>query len=215
MIVNRFYRLVLASSILLVLMGLAPEPAVAASAEEGVARIQKAYEGVKDLKGDFTQKSTVKELKRTDMYKGEFAIKSPMMKWEYTGDKPQVIYVTGDNIIVYQKMEKQAFKAKFDRATYGQAPIALLGGFGRITEEFDASWKHSKLILTPKKPMGNVVRIEISLSDSPFPIESLTVIDRLSNSIEIRLRNVKTNTAVKDKVFEFMPPQGVTVIEQE
>ncbi len=215
MIVIRFCRLIFASLVLVALMSLTPEPAAASSSEEAVDRIQKAYEGVKDLKGDFVQKSTVKELKRTDTYKGDFAIKSPKMKWEYTGDKPQVIYVTGDSFIVYQKKEKQAFKAKFDRATYGQAPIALLGGFGKITEEFDASWKHGKLILVPKKPMGNVVRVEISLSESPFPIESLTVIDRLSNSIEIHLRNVKTNTGVKDSVFEFVPPQGVTVIEQE
>ena len=136
------------------------------------------------------------------------------MKWEYKGDKPQVVYIAGDDIIIYQKKEKQAFKAKFDRATYGQAPIALLGGFGNIGEEFDVSTKNDKLILKPKKPMGNIVSVSISLSDGEFPIESLTIIDTLSNRVEIYLKDVKINTDLKDKIFEFSPPEGVNVLRQ-
>lgn len=194
---------------------LLPSTAFASQADEEVLKIQKAYEKIKDIKGSFIQKSYIKDLKRTDTYKGQFFIKSPKMRWEYRGDKPQVVYITGDDIIIYQKKEKQAFKARFDRATYGQAPIALLGGFGNIKNEFDVSIKaEHRLILKPKKPMGNIVSVEITTSGEEFPIESLTIIDTLSNRIDIYLKDVKTNTALKDKLFEFSPHEGVSILQQ-
>ena len=189
--------------------------AFASQSDDEVIRIQKAYENIKDIKGSFIQKSYIKDLKRTDTYKGQFLIKSPKMRWEYKGDKPQIVYITGDDIIIYQKKEKQAFKAKFDRATYGQAPIALLGGFGNIKNEFDVSTKADRrLLLKPKKPMGNIVSVEITTSSEEFPIESLTIIDTLSNRIDIYLKDVKINTELKDKLFEFSPPEGVSVLQQ-
>ncbi len=184
-------------------------------ADDEVTRIQKAYENIKDIKGSFIQKSYIKDLNRTDTYKGQFFIKSPKMRWEYKADKPQIVYITGDDIIIYQKKEKQAFKARFDRATYGQAPIALLGGFGNIKNEFDVSIKsEQKLLLKPKKTMGNIVSVEITTSSEEFPIESLTIIDTLSNRIDIYLKDVKINTELKDRLFEFSPPEGVNILQQ-
>jgi outer membrane lipoprotein carrier protein len=188
--------------------------AFASQTDDEVLRIQRAYENIKDIKGSFVQKSYIKDLKRTDTYKGQFFIKSPKMKWEYKGDKPQIVYITGDDIIIYQKKEKQAFKAKFDRATYGQAPIALLGGFGNIKNEFDVSIKsEQKLLLKPQKPMGNISYIELQISDDEFPIESLTIIDTLSNRIDISLKDVKINTDLKTGIFEFSPPEGVNILQ--
>ncbi len=186
----------------------------AVSADDGVARIQKAYEHIKDIRGAFVQKSYIKDLKRTDTYRGQFFIKPPKMKWEYKGDKPQVIYITGEDIIIYQKKEKQVFTSKFDRATYGQAPLALLSGLGNVKKEFDVSTKNNRLLLKPKKPMGVISYIELSVSAEGFPIESLTVVDSLSNRVEISLKDVRTNTGISDKVFDFYPPEGVNILQQ-
>ncbi len=189
-------------------------PVFASQAEDEVARIQKAYEHIRDIRGNFVQKSYIKDLKRTDTYQGRFFIKPPKMKWEYKGARPQVVYVTGEDIIIYQKKEKQVFTSKFDRATYGQAPLALLSGFGNINKEFDVSVRNGRLFLKPKKPMGNISSVEISAAKEGFPIEALIIIDTLSNRIDITLRDVRTNTGVSDKTFEFHPPEGVTILQQ-
>ena len=184
------------------------------TADEEVAKVQKAYANIKDISGSFTQKSHVKDLKRTDTYTGQFFIKPPKMAWEYKGDKPHV-YINGDTIVIYQKKEKQAFRAKFDRNTYGQAPIALLGGMGDITKEFEVSLKKEhRLLLKPKRPMGNIAHVELSTSDDSFPIESLTIVDTLSNRIAISFKGVKINTGLSDRIFEFSPPAGVNIIQQ-
>ncbi|MBF0559868.1 MAG: outer membrane lipoprotein carrier protein LolA [Nitrospirae bacterium] len=184
------------------------------SAGDEVARIQKAYESIKDVKGDFVQKSYIRDLKRTDTYGGRFFIKPPRMKWEFSGDKPQSVYITAEDIIIYQKKEKQAIRAKFDRATYGQAPIALLGGFGDINKEFDVSMKKGRLLLKPRKPMGIIVQIELTLSDAAFPIETLSILDTASNRIDITLKDVRVNSGLGEKIFVFTPPEGVSVFQQ-
>lgn len=188
-----------------------PQPATVA---EKVAAIQKAYEDIKDIKGSFVQKSTIKDLKKTETYKGQFFIKAKKMRWEYKGDKQQIVYITGKEIIIYQPQQKQAFKAAFSQATYGQAPIALLSGFGNIDKEFAVALKEEKLILTPKAPMGNVTSVELKTSDEGFPIRSLVVIDKLGNRVDIDFSNVKTNTNIKSSTFVFKAPEGVAVLEQ-
>ncbi len=186
----------------------------AASVDEKIASIQRAYENISDISGSFVQKSHIKDLKRTDTFKGRFFIKRPMkMKWNYKGDNAQDVLITNDEIIIYQKKEKQAFKGKFDRNTYGQAPIALLSGFGKIQEEFSVSEKNDKLLLKPKKPMGAIVSIEIESSGDEFPIKSFVINDSYANRIEMTLKDVKINTGLEDKYFELSLPKGVTVLE--
>lgn len=180
-------------------------------------KIQKAYENIKDIKGEFVQKSHIKDLKRTDTFKGTFMIKMPShMRWQYYDEKKRhstEVLITHDELLIYQKDEKQIFKGRFDSESYGQAPIALLTGFAHIDREFIVTEKNGKLLLTPRKGMGSVVSIEITPSEGEFPIDSLTIIDRRSNSISITLKDVRINSGVKESAFSFSPPQGVSIYE--
>jgi len=183
-------------------------------ADDEAARIQEAYRNISDMKAGFVQKNYMKDLGRTDTYKGVLFIKRPSkMRWQYKGEKPQEIIINNDKILIYKKAEKQAFKSVFNRQTYGQAPVALLSGFGNVKEEFNITQKNKKLILVPKNPMGNIVSVEIETSDEDFPIKSFIINDMRSNRIEIRLKNVELNTGIKDAVFDFSLPEGVNIYE--
>jgi len=183
-------------------------------ADDEAARIQEAYRNISDMKAGFVQKNYMKDLGRTDTYKGVLFIKRPSkMRWQYKGEKPQEIIINNDKILIYNKAEKQAFKSVFNRQTYGQAPVALLSGFGNVKEEFNITQKNKKLILVPKNPMGNIVSVEIETSDEDFPIKSFIINDMRSNRIEIRLKNVELNTGIKDAVFDFSLPEGVNIYE--
>jgi chaperone LolA len=188
---------------------------LASGADENISRIQKAYEGIRDLKGSFVQKSEIKDLDRTETYKGEFYIKQPAkMKWMYTGKTAQDLIINGDTVLIYKRGDKQAYKSRFDGATYGQTPVALLGGFGNIKEDFEVSGSGDTLILKPKKPMGKVATIKVSLSEGGFPIRSFVIRDSRSNVIDIELTGVKINTGLKDSLFDLTLPKGVNVFEQ-
>jgi outer membrane lipoprotein carrier protein len=187
-----------------------------AESEVTVEGIQKRYEGIKDIKGSFVQKSEIRDLKRTDTFKGKFLIKLPgKMKWRYTGDSRQdaEVLIRDEEILIYQKHDKQAFRGRFDRETYGQAPLALLGGFVNIGGEFEASLKNSKIVLKPRRPMGAVVSIEITPSEGEFPIGALSIVDRHSNRIEITLSNVTINSGVKESSFDISLPRDVSIYD--
>ncbi len=189
---------------------------VAYGSEFTAGRIQKAYEGIRDIKGSFVQKSHIKDLKRTDTFKGTFMIKMPSkMRWQYSGDNKQgtEVIIKNDDLLIYQKDEKQVLKGRFDKESYGQSPIVLLSGLGDIKKEFEIKEKEGKLLLTPKNSMGGIVSVEIVPSDGEFPIGSLTIIDKRSNRIEITLKAVTLNSGIKDSVFDFSPPKGVSVYE--
>ncbi len=186
----------------------------ASSGDEEMQRIQKAYENIRDMRGNFIQKSTIKDLKRTETYRGQFLIKIPKkVKWEYKGEAAQEVFINDDDIIIYQKKEKQAFRGRFDWNTYGQAPIALLSGFGKIHEEFTVSQQNKHLLLKPKSPMGGILSIEIEPSEGEFPISSFTIKDSHSNRIEIILKDIKVNTDLKENLFVPSLPGDVKIYE--
>lgn len=209
---NRFHKLPFHGivSLLLLLFSV-----ISSGSDLTVEKIQKAYERLRDIKGNFVQKSYIRDLKRTDTFKGTFMIKMPaMVRWQYHGNAQDTdVIINNDEMVIYQKKDKQAFKGKFDRATYGQAPIALLSGFGDIEKEFETAMKDGRLLLRPKRQMGNVMSIEITPSDGEFPIGSLSIIDSRSNRIDITLKDVTLNTGIKDSVFDFSLPKGVSMYE--
>lgn len=185
-----------------------------ASLDEDIKRIQDVYEHIVDMKGSFIQKSHIKDLKRTDTYKGKFFIKQPMkMKWSYGGTVNQDVFINDDEIIIYQKNEKQAYKGTFDTDTYGRAPIALLSGFGKIQEEFSISGKNGILLLKPKKQVSGIKSIELELCREEFPIRSFTIYDSHGNKIVITLEDVKINTGLKDSKFKPSLPKDTTFFE--
>ncbi|MDA8082038.1 MAG: outer membrane lipoprotein carrier protein LolA [Nitrospiraceae bacterium] len=189
--------------------------AQAADPADQVKRIQKAYEGITDIRGTFIQKSTIRDLNRTDVYRGEFFIKPPMkMKLVYAGSASQDIVINKDHMLILKKGERQAYRMRFDRQTYGQTPVALLGGFGKIGEEFTATGTGDALVLKPKKPTGNITSLRIILSDEGFPIRAFTIHDSRSNVIEIELKDVSVNTGIRDSLFDLSVPKGFSVYDQ-
>lgn len=176
-----------------------------------ISDIEEAYKGLKDIKGSFTQKSYIKDLKKTLTYKGTFAIKFPsMMRFNYNGSD---VIINGKDIAIIQKAEKQAFTGRFDPSLYGQTPIALLGGFAKIKDEFNISIRNRKLLLKPRHKMAEIVSIEITSVEGAFPIGSLTITDSYSNTIEIGLENIKTNSGLSKSYFNIKIPEGFHTYE--
>ncbi len=180
-----------------------------------IDEIKAVYSSVKDLKGGFVQRTNIKDFKRTETYKGSFFIKIPSrLRWHYSngGDETEVI-IKGDEMIVYQKKQKQAIRNRFDPELYGQTPVALLAGLGNIDRDFTIVEKDDGLLLTPKRMRGGVASIELKPSNSEFPLGTIIITDNRYNIIEIRLKDVSINTGVSNSLFEFSLPEGVRVQE--
>lgn len=187
----------------------------AASVEDNIVLVEDAYKKISDIKGSFLQKNHIVEINRTDTYDGRFVIGIPSrMRWTFMGEHVQEVIITGREIIVYQEKEHQAFKRAFDRNNYGQVPVALISGLGDLRADFDISAAERGLMLKPKGTIGSVVTVELVLGKGEFPIERIIITDKFSNTVDITLRDVRTNTGLKGTEFVFTPPDGVAVHEQ-
>lgn len=180
-----------------------------------LSEIKRIYSEIKDMRGNFIQKNYMKDMKKTEVYRGDFVVKMPSkMRWHYTGgnDETEVI-IKGTDMIIYQERLKQALRQRFDPELYGQTPVALLSGLGNIDNDFAVEERQGNLILKPKRSMRGITSIELKPSAGEFPIDSLIITDKRSNRIEIRLRDVNINTGAPDSLFEFNPPKGVKLQE--
>ncbi|MBI5075284.1 MAG: outer membrane lipoprotein carrier protein LolA [Nitrospirae bacterium] len=187
----------------------------ASATDDAVARIQRAYEGIKDMKGTFVQKNVIKDLNKTDTYNGDFFVKRPLkMKWVYKGKASQDLLISNDIVMIYKKGDNQAYRSKFSKETYGQSPVVLLTGMGNIKEEFTITGTEKVLTLKPKKSMAGIVSIILYLSDTDFPIRGFTIQDGRANIVEIELKEIKINTNIRDSLFDLNLPKGVNVYEQ-
>lgn len=175
--------------------------------------IKRIYSEIRDIRGNFIQKTYLKDLNRTDTYKGDFFIKFPSkMKWHYRDRKDETeVIINGQHMILYQKNQRQALRQRFDAHLYGKTPVVLLAGLGNIEEDFNIEEREDGLILRPKRSSGGIVSIMLRSSSGEFPIGSLIIIDGRSNRIEITLRDVSINTGLPDSLFEFVPPEGTSI----
>ncbi len=192
-----------------------PASSQGAGAADAVDRIQKAYEGISDMKGSFVQKNVIRDLNRTDSYRGEFMVKRPLrMKWSYKGKAAQDLTINDKTVLIHKKGDKQAYRSVFSKDAFGQTPVVLLTGMGSIRDEFQVSGSGNTLLLKPKKPMPGIVSITLLLSENGFPIRGFTIQDGRSNSVEILLSNIVLNSGLKDALFDLTLPDGVSVYEQ-
>jgi len=182
-------------------------------AQNGILRLEDAYKNINDLSGSFIQTSYIKDLEKTKKFKGKFFIKGDKIRWQYTGEHPQTIYINKKTLIVYDKTRKQAIKSEFNEEKYGQLPLALLGRMADLKKDFEVNEKsETTILLIPKSKMGNIKTIEIKISDEDFPVKSMKVLDTSANTIKIDFSNVKINTNLKDSIFKFTPKKDDTVL---
>lgn len=204
--------LILLTSVFLVLLPPYSYALQAQSAEEMLRLLEGLFDNVSDVSGGFVQKSLIKDLKRTDTYKGRFYKKATALRWDYVGADPQSVFIKDGIITIFQKNQKQAIVSAFNEQSYGQTPLALLNNVASLRKDFLATTSATNTLeLTAKKP-DTITKIILKLTEGDFPISTITIIDRYSNKIDITLSDVKTNTNLPDSHFVFKPAKDIKVI---
>ncbi|MGB9710281.1 MAG: LolA family protein [Thermodesulfovibrio sp.] len=184
------------------------------NAQNALTKLENAYKNINDARGNFTQTSHIKELNKTQQFRGKFFIKGDKVRWQYTGDFSQTIYLNNKTLIIYDKKRKQAIMSEFSEEKYGQLPLALLSRMANLKKDFEVNEKsETTVILIPKSKMGNIKSIEITIAEGDFPIKSMKLIDMLSNTVKIDFSDVKINTSLKNSLFKFRPNKDDTVLK--
>lgn len=185
------------------------------SANETVTRIQKEFESIKDIRGGFEQKSYIKDIEQTMEFKGAFFLKKPgKIMWEYAEPRDEKVVIKDKETFIYKKSQNQVIRSKFSEESYSQVPIAMLESFDNIRNDFDISMpEKNALQLIPKQKIGHIKSVIMETSTKGFPIQMFTILDTYGNIIMIELKDIKTNSGLKDELFNFQIPPGAEVFD--
>lgn len=166
-------------------------------------RIQKAYENLKDIQGEFKQESRIKELDETKQASGRFYIRWPgRLRWDYMEPTRQTVVILDEEMFVRQEGESEVMHGRFDSESYGQTPMSLLAGLGDMERDFIVKQSDpSSLLLIPRKNMGTVQSIRLGTAPGPFPVAFIQLVDIYGNVNTFNLVNVQMNKGIGDQIF--------------
>ena len=197
----------------------------AASPVPDVSAIAKAvdahYDHLHTLQAEFTEIYRGAGMDRTES--GTLWLKKPgKMRWEYRSPKEKLFLSDGKDAWFYVPGERQVRRTAVKKLDDLRSPLAFLLGKTRLEKELQG------LSLAPDlRPLaaGNVVlrgvpkaladRVsQVLLEITPESWISRILIEEVDGSVtEYRFNDQKENVEVSDRSFQFVPPDGVEVIE--
>jgi len=194
-----------------------PVPDVSAIAKAVDAR----YDHLHTLQAEFTEIYRGAGMDRTES--GTLWLKKPgKMRWEYRSPKEKLFLSDGKDAWFYVPGERQVRRTAVKKLDDLRSPLAFLLGKTRLEKELQG------LSLAPDlRPLaaGDVVlrgvpkaladRVsQVLLEISPESWISRILIEEVDGSVtEYRFNDQKENVEVSDRSFQFVPPDGVEVIE--
>ena len=181
--------------------------------------VQKNYEKVLTYEADFIQKSYIKMMDKTQDVKGTVTIKKPgKMKWSYGAPDTQILISNGSTLWLYVPEEEQATKVPIESIYSSNTPALFLAGKGKLTQSFNVESVNLdndpiSITLTPKADDQALTRLQLFANKKNFQITGSTVYDKLGNKTEIWFSNIKTNSEIPEKTFQFQAPANVEVLD--
>jgi outer membrane lipoprotein carrier protein len=212
---------------------------LAADLSQVVRTLEQGYATLNDLKADFSQRSTIKAMKREEKGGGELYIKKgsardAMFRFDYKKPKQQIVS-NGKKVWYYLPDQKQVMVMEMSQMfEEGNVALNYLAGLGHVSKDFDITLASQPrdakgnyvLDLTPKKKSPALAKLQLVIEASaveqmtsrgepgtPFPIVSSTVFDQAGNTTRIDYSNVKTNKGMDSSRFTFKIPAGVEVVK--
>jgi len=180
------------------------------------------YNHLRTLQANFTEIYRGAGISREES--GTLWLKRPgRMRWNYQKPREKLFVTDGKTAWFYVPGEQQARKTPMKKLEDLRSPLAYLLGKTKLQKEFTA------LSLAPDKPPlhpGDVVLRgvpkfmegvnQVLLEIAPGGRIVRLVVDGVDGSTtEYRFDDQKENQEIADRQFQFTPPAGVQVIEQD
>lgn len=171
--------------------------------------------GLNGLSGKFIQQTITPKGEIQETSRGTLALKAPrLFRWQYTKPFPQLIVADGSNIWIYDQDLEQV-TVRNQSLEEAQTPLIVLLDPAQLDRDFsvksitlndDLKW----LELTPKTQETSFKHIRIGMNKNQPGRMSLT--DLLDNRTEWQFSHWQRNPKLDNKLFTFVPPEGVDVI---
>lgn len=206
------------AALLLLSSAIFAETSVPKLAEE----VDAHYNHLRTLQANFTEIYRGSGISREES--GTLWLKRPgRMRWNYQEPREKLFVSDGKTAWFYVPGEQQARRTPMKKLEDLRSPLAYLLGKTKLRKEFEAlslapdapPWRPGDTVLrgVPKFMEGvNQVLMEIAPGGN---IVRLVVDGADGSTTEYRFEDQKENVEIADRQFQFVPPAGVQVIEQE
>jgi outer membrane lipoprotein carrier protein len=207
---------------LVLLLAGRPLPAPAADVRAIARATDEHYNHIKTLRTQFSQTYQGPGVSRAES--GTLWLKKPgRMRWEYSQPRRKLFLSDSQTAYFYVPGERQARKASVKQLDDIRSPLRYLLGKTKLEKELDG------LSLAPDVqptapgnmvlrgiPKGMKDRIsEILLEVSPvYRITRMLIRETDGTTTDFRFSGQEEDVPMEDKLFRFVPPPGVEIIEQ-
>jgi outer membrane lipoprotein carrier protein len=205
------------------------QPDSDADARAVAAAVQAFYDQTSDVSATFFQTYANKLYGRTDRSQGRVVFKKPgMMRWDYGQPNGKVMVSNGKRLVVFEPGDQgepgQVVEQDITAAQLPQA-MAFLMGTGRLEESFtfrrlDATREGfptgDVLELRPKQPTPQYERILFYVERTPALrglVRRLLIVDASGNRNRFDFSQLKFNSSVAAKHFEWEAPKGTRHVQ--
>lgn len=174
--------------------------------------LQRYYNGVHTLTGEFTQTTRDESGEVLESASGSFAIARPnRFNWHYRTPYEQRIVADGKWLRVYDPGLSQITVRPLEQVL-GVGPALLLSGnYDDLTASFEIrAGEDGWLVLTPRQDRWQFQQVRLRLRDG-VPV-AVAVGNGLGEVTRLELRNLETNVDIPDSRFELEVPESVDVI---
>jgi len=203
---------------------LEPAATAAPTLDEAVMALEQAQRRVTDLKAPFQQAAYNKAVNQTTDAQGTLYLKKPgRLRWEYQTPTPQEIVSDGTRLWIYTPALKQVNVTAAPAALAGPAG-SFLEGLGQVREHFEPRFLNPAqptdaaglvvLDLRPKRPQPLLARLIVAVDPKSWLVRQAIVHDELGNTVTVRFGETVVNSGLPDRLFVFVPPPGVAVVQQ-
>lgn len=183
--------------------------------EDAASALYQKIKVIDNIVADFDQRIEDHEGYVVQASKGNLVLKRPnLIYWRTAPPYEQVVVGDGDKVSVYDPDLEQVTIHESDKAMEG--PMMLLAQSldqlqSRFAVTLEQKKKQLRFSLRPLSETRDAFEVLVFVfnEDGLVVIEML---DRLRQKTEITLKNVKQNTAVNSKLFNFTAPEGVEIV---
>lgn len=150
---------------------------------------------------------------------GSMALQRPgKFRWETKTPMEQLLIADGEHIWVYDIDLEQVTIRPMDDSDKNKPGYLLSGSVDSLSHDFevekmDRPGRLTWYKLTPKEDSGLFAEVQMGFSGDT--LQSMDIIDELSQTTEVRFSKEKVNSRLKSDMFVFHMPPDVDVIKAD
>ena len=180
------------------------------------ALLQSKLNAIRSMTAHFNQvvKAKQKEVSRSS---GTMALERPgRFRWQTKSPMEQLVVADGKKMWVYDVDLEQVTVKKQEEGLGGTAALFLSGYDDTVTRDFDVTQQSTGNVTTfdlkSKSTKANFQRVKLIFTQEN--LTGLELHDQLGQVTSVKLDQIKANPKLATKLFEFIPPKGVDIVQQ-